>query len=98
MRTHYSSSYENAFWDGSTMSFGDGASTFYPLVNADVSGHEVSHGFTEQHSNLTYSGQSGGMNEPSPTWAAKPPSTTGRAATTSWSARRSSRAPARCVT
>ena len=63
MRTHYSSSYENAFWDGATMSFGDGASTFYPLVNADVSGHEVSHGFTEQHSNLTYSGQSGGMNE-----------------------------------
>src|SRR4051812_48362961 len=63
MRVHYSSSYENAFWDGSTMSFGDGASTFYPLVSADVAGHEVSHGFTEQHSNLTYSGQSGGMNE-----------------------------------
>jgi Zn-dependent metalloprotease/PKD repeat protein len=63
MRVHYKTSYENAFWDGSTMSFGDGASTFYPLVNADVSGHEVSHGFTEQHSNLTYSGQSGGMNE-----------------------------------
>jgi pseudolysin/vibriolysin len=63
MRTHYSSSYENAFWDGTTMSFGDGASTFYPLVSADVAGHEVSHGFTEQHSNLTYSGQSGGMNE-----------------------------------
>ncbi len=63
MRVHYSSSYENAFWDGTTMSFGDGATTFYPLVNADVSGHEVSHGYTEQHSNLTYSGQSGGMNE-----------------------------------
>ncbi|WP_460759894.1 M4 family metallopeptidase [Lysobacter fragariae] len=63
MRVHYGSSYENAFWNGSNMSFGDGASTFYPLVNADVSGHEVSHGFTEQHSNLTYSGQSGGMNE-----------------------------------
>jgi hypothetical protein len=63
MRVHYSSNYENAFWNGSNMSFGDGASTFYPLVNADVSGHEVSHGFTEQHSNLTYSGQSGGMNE-----------------------------------
>ncbi|RFP59852.1 pre-peptidase C-terminal domain-containing protein [Cognatiluteimonas weifangensis] len=63
MRVHYSSNYENAFWDGSTMSFGDGASTFYPLVSADVAGHEVSHGFTEQHSNLTYSGQSGGMNE-----------------------------------
>ena len=63
MRVHYGTSYENAFWNGSYMSFGDGASTFYPLVNADVSGHEVSHGFTEQHSNLTYSGQSGGMNE-----------------------------------
>ena len=63
MRTHYSSSYENAFWDGTSMSFGDGASTFYPLVSVDVAGHEVSHGFTEQHSNLTYSAQSGGMNE-----------------------------------
>ena len=63
MRVHYSSAYENAFWDGTEMSFGDGASTFYPLVSADVAGHEVSHGFTEQHSNLTYSGQSGGMNE-----------------------------------
>ena len=63
MRTHYSSAYENAFWDGSTMSFGDGASTFYPLTSVDVAGHEVSHGYTEQHSNLTYSGQSGGMNE-----------------------------------
>ncbi|HOX70752.1 MAG: pre-peptidase C-terminal domain-containing protein [Dokdonella sp.] len=63
MRTHYGSQYENAFWDGSTMSFGDGKTTFYPLVSVDVAGHEVSHGFTEQHSNLTYSGQSGGMNE-----------------------------------
>jgi pseudolysin/vibriolysin len=63
MRVHYGSNYENAFWNGSTMSFGDGASTFYPLVSADVAGHEVSHGFTEQHSNLTYSGQSGGINE-----------------------------------
>ncbi|MEO7063540.1 MAG: M4 family metallopeptidase [Dokdonella sp.] len=63
MRTHYSKNYENAFWDGAAMNFGDGASTFYPLVSVDVAGHEVSHGFTEQHSNLTYSGQSGGMNE-----------------------------------
>ncbi|MBI2399294.1 MAG: M4 family metallopeptidase [Xanthomonadales bacterium] len=63
MKVHYSSNYENAFWDGSAMSFGDGASTFYPLVSLDVSSHEVSHGFTEQNSNLTYSGMSGGMNE-----------------------------------
>lgn len=63
MKVHYSSNYENAFWDGSAMNYGDGASTFYPLVSLDVSGHEISHGFTEQHSNLTYSGMSGGMNE-----------------------------------
>jgi len=63
MRVHYSNSYENAFWNGSSMTFGDGASTFYPLVSLDVSAHEVSHGFTEQNSNLTYSAQSGGINE-----------------------------------
>ncbi|WP_308367243.1 MULTISPECIES: pre-peptidase C-terminal domain-containing protein [unclassified Microbulbifer] len=63
MRVHYSNSYENAFWDGSQMTFGDGASTFYPLVSLDVSAHEVSHGFTEQNSNLQYSGQPGGINE-----------------------------------
>lgn len=63
MKVHYKTNYENAFWDGTAMTFGDGASTFYPLVSLDVSSHEVSHGFTEQQSNLTYSGQSGGMNE-----------------------------------
>ena len=63
MRVHYSNSYENAFWNGSSMTFGDGANTFYPLVSLDVSAHEVSHGFTEQNSNLTYSGKSGGLNE-----------------------------------
>ena len=63
MKVHYKTNYENAFWDGTAMYFGDGASTFYPLVSLDVSSHEVSHGFTEQQSNLTYSGQSGGMNE-----------------------------------
>jgi pseudolysin/vibriolysin len=65
MRVHYRTNYENAFWDGSTMNFGDGASTFYPLVSSDVAGHEVSHGFTEQHSNLCYEDGSecGGMNE-----------------------------------
>ncbi|WMS86273.1 M4 family metallopeptidase [Pleionea litopenaei] len=63
MRVHYSRNYENAFWDGSAMTFGDGASTFYPLVSLDVSAHEVSHGFTEQNSGLVYSGKSGGLNE-----------------------------------
>lgn len=63
MRVHYSSNYENAFWDGTGMTFGDGASTFYPLVALDVSAHEIAHGYTEQNSNLTYDGQSGGINE-----------------------------------
>lgn len=63
MRVHYSSNYENAFWDGSAMTFGDGQNTFYPLVSLDVSAHEVSHGFTEQNSGLVYSGKSGGLNE-----------------------------------
>ncbi|TKB51435.1 peptidase M4 family protein [Ferrimonas sediminicola] len=63
MRVHYSTNYENAFWDGTTMTFGDGYTRFYPLVSLDVVSHEVSHGFTEQHSNLIYSGQSGGINE-----------------------------------
>lgn len=63
MRVHYAVNYENAFWDGQQMTFGDGANYFYPLVSLDVGAHEVSHGFTEQNSNLTYSGQPGGINE-----------------------------------
>lgn len=63
MKVHYKRAYENAFWDGTAMYFGDGATTFYPLVSLDVTSHEVSHGFTEQNSGLVYSGMSGGMNE-----------------------------------
>ena len=63
MRVHYSREYENAFWDGQQMTFGDGKDYFYPLVSLDVASHEVSHGFTEQNSDLIYSGQSGGINE-----------------------------------
>jgi pseudolysin/vibriolysin len=63
MKVHYKKAYENAFWDGTAMYFGDGATTFYPLVSLDVASHEISHGYTEQHSALVYSGQSGGMNE-----------------------------------
>ncbi|WP_440056701.1 M4 family metallopeptidase (plasmid) [Pseudoalteromonas sp. T1lg65] len=63
MRVHYSNNYENAFWDGSAMTFGDGATRFYPLVSLDVSAHEVSHGFTEQNSGLIYRYRSGGLNE-----------------------------------
>lgn len=61
---HYGRNVENAFWSGGSMRFGDGGSRYYPLVSTDVTGHEVSHGFTEQNSGLIYnSRQSGGMNE-----------------------------------
>lgn len=63
MRVHYGSNVGNAFWDGQQMTFGDGNQSMHPLATWDVISHEVSHGFTEQHSNLEYRGMSGGMNE-----------------------------------
>ena len=63
-RVHFDMGYENAFWDGSQMTYGDGADKFYPLSGAvDVVAHEINHGFTEFHSNLEYAGMSGGLNE-----------------------------------
>ncbi|MEQ1908772.1 MAG: M4 family metallopeptidase [Vicinamibacterales bacterium] len=64
-RVHYSRSYENAFWSNSCfcMTYGDGATTFQPLVSIDVAGHEMSHGVMSTEANLTYSGESGGLNE-----------------------------------
>lgn len=62
MRVHFGSQFDNAFWDGTSMTFGDGLQ-FYPLVSLDVAGHEVTHGFTEQHSGLEYHDQSGALNE-----------------------------------
>lgn len=63
MRTHFGTNYENAFWNGQNMTFGDGDSTFHPLVSLDIVAHEVSHGFTEFNSSLIYDGESGGINE-----------------------------------
>jgi Zn-dependent metalloprotease len=63
MKVHYGVNHENAYWTGDSMLFGDGYTTFYPLVCLDVSAHEVSHGFTDFNSDLIYSGQSGGINE-----------------------------------
>ena len=63
-RVHYGSGYVNAFWDGTKMTYGDGDGTSYgPLVSLDVAGHEMSHGVTENTAGLTYSGESGGLNE-----------------------------------
>ncbi|MBK7956670.1 MAG: M4 family metallopeptidase [Bacteroidetes bacterium] len=60
---HYSTNYTNAFWDGSRMTYGDGASPYTPLVAMDIAGHEVTHGLTSNTSNLVYSYESGALNE-----------------------------------
>ena len=63
-RVHYGKNYVNAFWDGTKMTYGDGDGQQYgPLVSLDVTGHEMSHGVTENTAALTYSGESGGLNE-----------------------------------
>ncbi len=65
-RVHYGAAYNNAFWDDSCfcMTYGDGdGATFGPLVSLDVAGHEMSHGVTSKTAALTYSGESGGLNE-----------------------------------
>ncbi|RZK91784.1 MAG: M4 family peptidase, partial [Hymenobacter sp.] len=55
--------YENAYWNGSVMTYGDGASTFKPLTALDVCGHEIGHAVCEKTANLTYSNESGALNE-----------------------------------
>lgn len=62
---HYSSNYNNAYWNGSQMVFGDGdGSTFSPLSGAlDVVAHELTHAVTENTANLNYSYESGALNE-----------------------------------
>ena len=63
-RVHYSTNYNNAYWNGSYMTYGDGnGTTFTPLVTLDIAGHEMTHGVTERTANLTYSGESGALNE-----------------------------------
>jgi zinc metalloprotease ZmpA len=65
-RVHYGTNYNNAFWDDSCfcMTYGDGDGTqLGPLVSLDVAGHEMSHGVTSKTAALTYSGESGGLNE-----------------------------------
>ncbi|MFJ6553171.1 M4 family metallopeptidase [Streptomyces luteogriseus] len=65
-RVHYGKAYNNAFWDDNCfcMTYGDGDGKLMgPLVSLDVAGHEMSHGVTSKTAALTYSGESGGLNE-----------------------------------
>lgn len=61
---HFGQAYDNAFWDGTGMSYGDGGQLFKPLsAGLDVVAHEFTHGVTGATSNLNYQGQSGALNE-----------------------------------
>jgi vibriolysin len=63
---HYSTNYCNAYWNSTQMVYGDGNSSqgCGVLANSmDVTAHELTHAVTEYESNLTYSGESGGLNE-----------------------------------
>jgi vibriolysin len=62
---HYGNNYVNAYWDNTQMVYGDGdgVTSIELGKDADVTVHELTHAVTERESNLTYSGQSGGLNE-----------------------------------
>jgi Zn-dependent metalloprotease len=62
---HYDSGYNNAFWDGSEMIFGDGDGVLFSDLSAaiDVVAHELTHGVTEFSAALEYHNQPGALNE-----------------------------------
>lgn len=62
---HYGRRYDNAFWDGAQMVFGDGDGVIFNSFTdcLDVIGHELAHGVTQYTANLVYVGQSGALNE-----------------------------------
>ncbi|MCC3779054.1 M4 family metallopeptidase [Streptomyces sp. UNOB3_S3] len=64
-RVHYGNNYVNAFWSDACfcMTYGDGSGNAKPLTAIDVAAHEMTHGVTAATANLTYSGESGGLNE-----------------------------------
>ncbi|WP_431479300.1 M4 family metallopeptidase [Massilia eburnea] len=64
---HVNTAYDNAYYSDSCkcMFIGDGGSSFNNLGSIDVIGHEMGHGITAATSNLTYRGESGGLNESS---------------------------------
>lgn len=62
---HYGTNYDNAFWDGERMVFGDGDGEIFGrfTTSLTVISHELTHGFTQYSTNLEYQGQSGALNE-----------------------------------
>ncbi len=62
---HFGEEYNNAFWNGEQMVFGDGDGEVFLdfTIPVDVIGHELAHGVTQYTANLTYFGQPGALNE-----------------------------------
>ena len=62
---HYGRDYDNAFWNGSRMVFGDGDGEIFAGFTRSLSvvAHELTHGVTEHAAGLVYQGQSGALNE-----------------------------------
>ncbi len=62
---HYQQNYDNAFWDGKQMVYGDGDGQLFNrfTIAIDVIGHELTHGVTQYTSGLNYSNQPGALNE-----------------------------------
>lgn len=62
---HYSKDYDNAFWDGQRMIYGDGDQEQFNrfTIAVDIIGHELTHGVTQNEAGLIYFSQPGAMNE-----------------------------------
>lgn len=63
---HYGNNINNAYWSGTYMLYGDGTNNstgFKPLTAFDVTAHELGHGVCSATANLTYSRESGALNE-----------------------------------
>ncbi|MGZ0067931.1 M4 family metallopeptidase [Microbacterium arborescens] len=62
---HYGEAYDNAFWNGERMVFGDGDGEVFTGFTGSLTviAHELAHGVTEFSGGLTYAGQSGALNE-----------------------------------
>ena len=62
---HYGVNYNNAFWNGSQMTYGDGDGSIFADFSKgnDVIGHELTHGVTQHSLQLNYINEPGGLNE-----------------------------------